>query len=159
MDSSEDFGGWAQKQLETLEKEDHVLAEQAREIGVKRSRLASQIAELRAAATMYLRWRSPNQRPSIPVGESKGAYATPTMTIADIAAAVMRDQGGQAAARQLIDVLRGAGKLTGSDDRTAYNVVAATLDRQRDRFKKVGRGVWGLTNKLLPAAPNGNSEP
>lgn len=63
-------------------------------------------------------------------------------TIADSCAAIMRELGGHAKTRELMERLTKAGKLT-TNYKTAYSSVLKALQRD-ERFEQLGRGEFAL---------------
>jgi hypothetical protein len=153
MVNKDGYGEWLATRLKSLEEDEAHLTTTIRGLEERRKGLAEELGRLRAAMQVYIEFVGP--------GRSKPEPAPPAdygdlrrLTIADAAAAIMRQRGGNAAVKEMIPILQSAGKL----GKNAYNVVASTLERQPGRFRKVGPGLWGLTGELLPESPghNGN---
>ncbi len=108
------------------------------------------------AAETYSRWKNPGNNGSdrAPSRVRKDDFGDlRKLTIADASAQVMRSRAGPVAIKELLPVLRSAGKLGNS--KNGYNVVATILQRHSpSRFEKVSPGIWQLSNKLLSETPS-----
>jgi hypothetical protein len=74
---------------------------------------------------------------------------SPTLAVA--CAAILRETGEPATARDLVNVLMKAGRW-GSEKPSHLISVIQTLKKRTDLFVRDGK-AWRLTNKLLPDAP------
>lgn len=66
-----------------------------------------------------------------------------TQTVAESCYEIISQKGGRAKVTEIIDILIAAGKLK-DDRRIAYGTAVKSMERD-ERFVKVGRGEYGLT--------------
>ncbi len=143
----DDFEDRAERQLRDLEREEAALAAQEEGVRRKRDELQQKINKLELSLDVY---REVMERQN-GGAEPESTFFGPEIrdgTIAEMAEAVIRREGGVARVSDVVHVLLDRGKLT-RNGRRGYSTVYSILFRD-PRFKRVAQGTFALAG--LPSA-------
>ena len=128
-------------QIKEKRQDKQKLEQQRFEIQSQLKALDEELRGLESALSVHDRLMGIASAPSSTPNSNARRFAK--ATIADSCAAIMREMGGYARIRDLVECLQKAGKLTSKDYRTAHSTVLKSLQRDK-RFEHIERGAVAL---------------
>jgi hypothetical protein len=141
-DDGRDFLEMVQERLDSLKRDDALLAAQEEGVRRKRAELGQAMEKLKVAAEAY---RYLMVRQTEPAPGQLAVVSQPSQTLADLIAEHMAEHDGRAKVITLVHRLVEVGRLPSRSDKygSNYGTVYTALLRD-ERFEKVGRGEWTL---------------
>lgn len=134
-----------QQRADELRRQDAELEQEQREIAEMRSAVNGELSNLQLAINLYAEYAKRTN--GAPVPDQAEAFPLPlTGTLADAAAELLRQNGGEMELAALHDQLIQANKLRKTPN--SRTTLWKTLDRKDDVFEKAGRGRWRLVGRV-----------